>query len=48
MNELDTKQKVKLANILMDKFNTGDWQELFTVTDCLEFPQQKLKVLSRC
>ena len=37
MAELDCKQKVKLAIVLMDILNTGDWQELFTMTDSEEF-----------
>lgn len=37
MYELDDKQKIALAKILMNKFNTGDWIELFTSTNCKDF-----------
>lgn len=30
---LNKKEKIKLAKILMDNFNTGDWQELLTITN---------------
>ncbi|MNS37190.1 hypothetical protein D3C72_693970 [compost metagenome] len=39
MTALDGKQKIKLSNILMDCLNTGDWEELFMLTDCTDFPE---------
>lgn len=39
MNKLNSKQKISLAKILMGTLNTGDWKELFSFTDCEEFPQ---------
>ncbi|EHC47262.1 hypothetical protein LTSEINV_6391 [Salmonella enterica subsp. enterica serovar Inverness str. R8-3668] len=28
-----------MAKILADKFNEGDWKELFAVTDCEDVPE---------
>ncbi|HGP0623458.1 TPA: abortive infection family protein [Serratia marcescens] len=38
-DELDARQKIELAKILMDNFNQGDWTELFAITGCEDFPQ---------
>ncbi|WP_286300675.1 abortive infection family protein [Vibrio apostichopi] len=37
MSDLNGKQLIKLAVVLQDLFSTGDWQELFTVTDTEDF-----------
>lgn len=39
MDELNNKEKVHLAKVLMDSLNGGDWKELFTLTDCDDCPQ---------
>lgn len=33
MCELSNKERIKLAKVLMDDLNTGDWQELFAMTE---------------
>ena len=43
MNELDNKQIIHLAKVLMDKLNTGDWKELFALTDCDSYTQFNTK-----
>ena len=37
MYELDDKQKIEIAKILMGTFNGGDWTELLTITHCSNF-----------
>lgn len=37
MSKLNAKQQIKLAVVLQDSFNTGDWQELFVSTDTGNF-----------
>lgn len=32
MTELEPKQKIELAKVLMEEFNEGDWTEIFTLT----------------
>tara|TARA_R110001592_G_scaffold363017_1_gene679315 strand:- start:188 stop:928 length:741 start_codon:yes stop_codon:yes gene_type:complete len=39
MDELSNKKRVHLAKVLMDVLNTGDWKELFALTDCDSCPQ---------
>ena len=39
MSEFSSKQQVKLAVILMDLFNSGDWKELFALTETESFLQ---------
>lgn len=34
MCELTSKQRIQLAKIIQDDFSTGDWRELFVLTDC--------------
>lgn len=36
---LDKVSKIHLAKILAGRFNEGDWQELFAVTDCEDVPE---------
>lgn len=36
---LDKLSQINLAKILADKFNEGDWKELFAVTDCEDVPE---------
>nr|WP_314688234.1 abortive infection family protein [uncultured Pantoea sp.] len=36
---LDKVSQINLAKILAGQFNEGDWQELFTVTDCEDVPE---------
>ncbi|EDT5638219.1 abortive infection family protein [Salmonella enterica subsp. enterica serovar Mississippi] len=36
---LNKVSQVNLAKILADKFNEGDWKELFAVTDCEDVPE---------
>ncbi len=36
---LDKVSQINLAKILADKFNEGDWKELFAVTDCEDVPE---------
>lgn len=35
---LNKVSQINLAKILAEKFNEGDWQELFAVTDCEDVP----------
>ncbi|MEA9390472.1 hypothetical protein SJI19_07950 [Acerihabitans sp. TG2] len=35
---LDSKSRIKLAKILCDNFNEGDWTELFAVCDGEDIP----------
>lgn len=35
---LDKKNQLKLAKFLTEYFSEGDWQELFTITDCEDVP----------
>ena len=35
---LDKVSQIKLAKVLALKFNSGDWRELFAVTDCEDVP----------
>ena len=39
MKNLEHKYRVVLAKALMSIFNTGDWDELFTITECTDFPE---------
>lgn len=41
MDELNNKQRIHLSKILMDVLNSGDWKELFTLTDCDDCPQNR-------
>jgi len=41
MNELNAKQRIKLAVVLMDCLNSGDWNELFALADCTEFSRYR-------
>lgn len=34
MCELTSKQRIQLAKVMQDDFSTGDWRELFILTDC--------------
>lgn len=36
---LDKVSQINLAKILAGRFNEGDWQELFAVTDCEDVPE---------
>ncbi|MGS6356220.1 abortive infection family protein, partial [Enterobacter hormaechei] len=36
---LNKVSQINLAKILADKFNEGDWQELFAVTSCEDVPE---------
>ncbi|STL60881.1 Uncharacterised protein [Escherichia coli] len=36
---LNKVSQINLAKILAEKFNEGDWQELFAVTDCEDVPE---------
>lgn len=39
MDELNNKEKIYLSKVLMNVLNTGDWKELFALTDCDYCPQ---------
>ena len=39
MDELNTKEKINLSKVLMNTLNTGDWKELFALTECDYCPQ---------
>lgn len=34
MCELNNQQRIQLAKVLQEDFSTGDWRELFVLTDC--------------
>ncbi|MEZ8042269.1 abortive infection family protein [Vibrio sp. 1F263] len=39
MCSLNSRQRIKLSNVLMEIFNSGDWKELFALTDTEIFMQ---------
>ncbi|MCM2366229.1 abortive infection family protein [Proteus terrae] len=44
-DELNSKQKIELAKILMEMLNEGDWLELFICTDCDNFTRNHTSFL---
>lgn len=43
MQELDNKTKISLAKSLVSSFNSGDWIELFALTECEDCPTNNSK-----
>ncbi|HDY99555.1 MAG TPA: abortive phage infection protein [Pseudomonas sabulinigri] len=39
MDELNNKDKINLSKVLMNTLNSGDWKELFAITECDDCPQ---------
>ena len=39
MDELKNKEKINLSKVLMNTLNSGDWKELFAITECDYCPQ---------
>ncbi len=37
MQEVPRRQRITIAKVLMDKFSTGDWSELFQITNTEDF-----------
>lgn len=45
MQDLPGKQRIIIAKILMERFSTGDWTELFQLTDTEDFINSNIRFL---